>query len=97
MDVLNEYITTNPPNPINDGLSESDISENEEYINKLKKLNINRKRKKEFTFDDWSMMYSDELWDLWCIISEFKKNSILLDKMDFPHFCIMCYENSTRT
>jgi hypothetical protein len=96
MDILNDYNTRHPPNPINDGLSDSEISENEDYVNKLKTLNINRKRKKEFTFDDWSMIYSDDLWYLWCIISEFKKNSNVLDKMDYSNFCSMCYENSTK-
>ena len=103
MDILNDYLPAYPPNPVNQDLSESEISENEDYVNKLKSLNINRinsinrKRKKEYIFDDWSMIYSEELWDLWCIIGEFKKNSILLDRMDFSNFCSMCYENSTKT
>ena len=97
MDILNSHLPAYPPNPVNADLSESEISENEEYVNKLKKLNIYRKRKKEYTFDDWSMIYSSDLWDLWCTINEFKKNSNLLDKMDFSSFCSMCYENSTRT
>ena len=28
--------------------------------------------------------------------SEFKKNSNVLDKMDYSNFCSMCYENSTK-
>ena len=96
MDILNSYLPAHPPNPVNADLSESEISENEDYVNKLKKINIHRKRKKEYTFDDWSMVYSSDLWDLWCMINEFRKNSNLLDKMNYASFCSMCYENSTK-
>jgi hypothetical protein len=97
MDILNDTIPIYPSNPINSDLSESEISENQDYVNKLKSINLNRKRKKKITFDDWCMLYSEDLWNLWCIISDFKKNSILLDKMDFSIFCSMCYDNSTNT
>jgi hypothetical protein len=96
MDILNDLLHSNPPNPLNEYLSDSEISENEEYIGKLKKINERKKRKHYFTFDDWSMLYSDDLWNLWCIIEQFRQSVNILDNMDFPTFCSMCYENSSR-
>ena len=95
MDILNDLLTAYPPNPMNIDLSESEISENEEYTRTLKEINSRRKRKKEFTFDDWCMVYSDELWNLWCIVDKFKETGIL-DKMTFASFCSICYDNSTK-
>ena len=94
MDILNEQLYAYPVNPNNCDNS-SEITENEENINYLKKMNEKRKRKKEFTFDDWNMVYSDELWHLWCIITPFQENGIL-DRMDFAQFCSICYDNSTK-
>jgi hypothetical protein len=94
MDILNEQLFAYPPNP-NNCDSESEISENEEHINYLKKMNEKRKRKKDFTFDDWNLAYCDELWHLWCIITPFQEIGIL-DRMEFHQFCSMCYENSTK-
>ena len=91
MDILNEQLYAYPPNPLN---FDSD-SENEENVTQLKKMNEKRKRKKDFTFDDWNLAYSDELWHLWCIITPFQEIGIL-DRMEFHEFCSMCYENSTK-
>ena len=96
MDLLNDYHPIYPPNPDHEHCSDSDISENDNYINTLVNLNNTRKRKRRYTFDEWSAIRSDELWYLWCIISDFKRNSDLLDQMDFSNFCSMCYENSTK-
>ena len=98
MDILNSYLPAHPPNPVNADLSESEISEYEDYVNKLKKINIHRKRKKEYSYDDFCLIHNDNLWYLWCIINEFTDTNkcILLNKMLYPNFCVMCYENSTR-
>jgi hypothetical protein len=96
MDVLNDYLPLYPPNPDIQDLSESEISENEHYVQKLVNINTSKKRKKKYCIEDWCMVYSDELWHLWCIITEFKKDSNLLDKMDYPLFCDMCYHNSKK-
>ena len=99
MDILNDYYPLNGPNPITEDLSDSELSENHEHILKLENINNNRlrKRKKEYSFDDWCMIYSDDLWYVWGIISEFKKTTFLLDKMGFSEFCDMCYQNSSKT
>lgn len=47
-----------------------------------------------YSFDDWNMIYSEELWRLWCIISEFNYN--IFDKLTFPSFCDVCYQNSSK-
>jgi len=95
MDILNEQLLAYPVNPDNCD-TDSEISENEKYIKHLKNLNETRKRKKQFSFDDWNMIYSSELWHLWCIITPFQENGIL-DRMEYHQFCSMCYENSTKT
>jgi hypothetical protein len=95
MDILNDRIT-NGANPINSDLSDSEISENQEYASKLQNLNNNRRKRKGYTFDDWCIVYSDDLWYLWGIISEYR-NTHILNNLDFPGFCDMCYQNSTKT
>ena len=94
MDTLNDSIHVTP-NPANNDLSDSEISDNEHYAEKLRTLNKNRRKRKCYPFDDWCLVYSDDLWHLWGIISEFQKGSYILDKMDYPTFCDMCYQNST--
>jgi hypothetical protein len=96
MDILNDQLHSYPPNPAREYTSDSEESDNNRYVETLQKINNSKKRKNEYTFDDWCMVYSDELWHLWCIISEFKKGSNLLDKMNYPGFCDMCYQNSTK-
>ena len=96
MDLLNDYHPIYPPNPALSDLSDSDLSDNENYINTLLNLNNTRKRKRTFTFDEWSAVYSDELWHLWCIIDDFRKGSNLLNNLDFSNFCNLCYQNSTQ-
>jgi len=98
MDILNEYYPLYAPNPDKENLSESDISENEQYANTLLRINGSKKNKKGMTFDDWSMVYSDDLWYLWCMMSEFTQgnNIKIFDKMDYASFCSMSYENSSK-
>ena len=99
MDTLNDYYPLYPRNPEISDLSESEISENNEYISALDSINAGRKRKKEYTYDDFCLIHNDSLWYLWCIINEFTDTNkcILLNRMNYPMFCAMCYGNSTRT
>ena len=99
MDNLNDYYPLYPPNPDTVGLSDSDISENNVYVSKLEKINNNRKRKKEYCFDDFCLVHSDNLWYLWCILNEFTdtNHSPLLNKLSYNSFCAMCYQNSSKT
>ena len=89
MDILNEYYPLYPDNPANEGLSDSDLEENRNYVEKIKK-------RKKINFDDFCALHSDDLWYLWCIINEFTNtnNLDLLNKIDYPSFCSMCYENT---
>jgi hypothetical protein len=99
MDVLNDYYPLYPENPDTAGLSESELSENQEHIETLERLNGGRKRKKPLHFDDFCLVHSDTLWYLWCMINEFTQThcSPLLNRMDYPKFCSVCYDNSTKT
>ena len=94
MDTLNDAIHV-IPNPATEYLSDTEISENNDYVEKLKTINNNRRKRKFYTFDDWCLVYSDDLWHLWGIISEFKKGSYILEYLDYPRFCSMCYQNSS--
>ena len=94
MDILNDYYPLYPENP--DKASDSEISENNEYISKLYSINNSKKRKKNLKFDDFCLKYSDDLWYLWCIISEFTNNGNILANMEYSSFCSMCYENSVK-
>jgi len=94
MDVLNDYYPLYPPNPNDD----SDLSEEYSYIEKFDYINENRKRKKNLSFDDFCMKYSDDLWYIWCVIIEYRgdNSSVLFNRIDYPNFCSLCYENSTK-
>jgi hypothetical protein len=98
MDTLNDYYPLYPPNPETCSLSESEISENLQHLTELERINERKKRKRAMVYDDFMLKYSDDLWYLWCIIREFTDTnySTLLDRMDYPSFCNMCYENSTK-
>ena len=56
MDVLNDYYPLYPENPDTAGLSESELSENQEHIETLERLNGGRKRKKPLHFDDFCLV-----------------------------------------
>jgi hypothetical protein len=81
MDLLNE-----------DTLSESDLSEREEYINNLTNL------RRRLTFDEWSLVYSEDLWYMWCMLKEYTTyNTIpVFENMDYGSFCHIAYEKSPR-
>ena len=92
MDTLNDYYPLYPSNPEKDDLSDSELSEREEYIRTLTERGGNR----QLTFDDWNMKYSDDTWYMWCNLKEYTEGSKLLTKMDYASFCSFAYENSSK-
>ena len=94
MDILNDYIL-HPENP-ETSISDTESIENDKYIDKLDLINTNRRRKRELSFDDYCLKYSDDIWYIWCIINDYSKSSGLLDCLDYPTFCTVCYENSVK-
>jgi len=93
MDTLNDYLQF-PENP--DLTSESEAEENHKHVEKLTSININRKRKKNLTFDDFCTKHSDNMWYIWCIINDYSRNTGIFDQLDYASFCALCYENSTK-
>ena len=91
MDYFNDLNPIYPPNPDTVGLSDSDVSERNDIIEKI----YLRKRKRRVNFDDFCTLYSDELWHLWCVIQENSIYSGLLNKLSYPTFCSTCYENTS--
>ena len=96
--MLNDYYPLYPQNPGKEHLSDSENSENEEYINTLLRINGSKKNKKGMTFDDWCLVYSDDLWYMWCMINEFTQGNTIkiFDNLDYASFCSMSYENSSK-
>ena len=92
MDLLNDYYPLCQANPDTSELSDSELSEREEYIRTLTKRSGNRK----LTFDDWNIKYSDDLWYMWCNLKEYTEGTKLLNKMEYHSFCSMVYENSSK-
>ena len=93
MDLLNDYHPIYPENPETSSLSESEIEENKKHIELYDRI-IRKKRK--LTFDDFCTRYSDDMWYIWCIIKDYGETSGILDKLDYPKLCALCYENSTK-
>jgi hypothetical protein len=86
MDIFNDLYPLYPENPETSCLS--DQEEHENFVS------LGKKRKR-LTFDDYCAVYSDELWHLWCLIDDFKKdNKPILNHLDFGSFCSICYENT---
>ena len=79
-------------------MSEAELYELGDYVDSIVNNNNNRVNKRDFLFDDWCIIYSDELWCLWCTIKEYNEINVLsfLDKMTYYTFCRMCYKNSTK-
>jgi hypothetical protein len=96
MDVFNDLYPLYPRNPDLEGLTNQELDERDEYLDKLEEYGT--KRRVNLVYDDWYLKYSEDLWYLWCIINEFTDINIspLLCKMEYSNFCIMCYENSTQ-
>jgi hypothetical protein len=89
MDIFNDLYPICLENPYTSNLSEEEEQERREFVN------LGKKRKKDLCFDDYCAVYSDELWNLWCLVDDFKKNNKpVLNTMDYPTFCSMCYEYS---
>jgi hypothetical protein len=98
MDLLNDYHPIYPPNPDKENLSESEISENEQYVNTLLRIKGSKKNKKGMSFDDWCMVYSDQLWHMWSVLSDIREtgNYNIFDILTYASFCSMTYENSSK-
>ncbi len=92
MDTLNNRYPVFAPNPEYEFLSEADQAEKREYAELVR----TKKRKKRMTLDEFCCAYSDDLWYLWNIISEYTSinNSKLLGKIDYARFCLICYHNT---
>ena len=63
-----------------------------EYINNLTNL------RRRLTFDEWSLVYSEDLWYMWCMLKEYTTyNTIpVFGNMDYGSFCHIAYEKSPR-
>ena len=94
MDILNDYYPLYPTNP--EIVSDSEESENENYIKKFENINTGKKRKKILTIDDFCLKYNDDMWYIWCIIHDYSQTSGLLNNMTYTTFCEMCYQNSSK-
>jgi hypothetical protein len=94
MDVLNDYYPLYSEYP--ESVSTSESEENASYIDKLDSINVHKKRKKIMVFDDFCLKYNDEMWYIWCVIHDYSQHTNLLNKLDFPAFCDVCYQNSTK-
>jgi len=92
MDLLNDYHPIYPENPETGSLSESDIEENKKHIELYDRV----RRRKKTSLNDFCVKYSDDMWYIWCIIKDYSETSGILDKLDYPKFCALCYENSTK-
>ena len=95
MDILNDYYHQSQSNP-NEHSDSEESAADAEHIRKLETINIGRKRKKNFTFDDFCLKYNDDMWYIWNIIHDYSLSSNLLNHLTFAKFCSVCYENSTQ-
>jgi len=81
----------------------SDSESDNEFHHKQKQTaseiqNLIKPHKKLLIVDEWNIVYSDDLWYLWCVIQEtiMVNNSPLLDRVDYAAFCEWVYLNSTK-
>jgi hypothetical protein len=90
MDIFNDYYPLYPNNPDKENLSDSELSEIEEYKNTLF-------TRRKLSFDEWILLYSDDLWHTWSMIKDFNNFNILpfFNKLDYGSFCHIVYQNST--
>lgn len=93
MDILNDHYPLYPPCPDTDS---EESEHNNEHIKRLDRLNEGKKRKKLMSIDDFCLKYGDDIWYIWCIIKDYSTDSNLLDRLDYPGFCELCYTNSTK-
>lgn len=94
MDILNDHYPLYPQNP--NVLSESEESDNNEYINRLDSINNRKKRRKTINIDDYFLKYNDDIWYIWCIINDYSVGSGILDQLSYASFCDICYQNSSK-
>jgi hypothetical protein len=89
MDILNDYYPLYPGNPDTCNLSDSELSDLEEYRNVIR-------GRRNYSFDDYLVVYSDELWYMWCMIQEHTSWNILpfFNKINYYTFCHIVYDNS---
>jgi len=91
MDTLNEFYPLYPPNPDTEHLTPEELELNKNLISRAEF----RKRKRPLHFDDFCTIHSDDLWYLWCTITEFTNGSCMLNKLTYAKFCAICFENSS--
>ena len=73
-----------------------DSNSDYEYIKELDSINSRKKRKRIMTMDDYCLKYGDDIWYLWNIIKDYSETSGVCEKLDYPTFCQVCYENSEK-
>ena len=46
---------------------------------------------------EWESVYEDDMWYLWCIISDYRKETgkKIMDLLDYSTFCEVCSEFSS--
>ena len=96
MDTLNDYLQY-PTQAEYQNISDSEMYERQSYKSYLLETRVSKNYRLDF--DDWCLVYSDDLWYMWCNICDYTMNSSLrlFDNLkDYSSFCSMCYENSTK-
>jgi hypothetical protein len=98
MDTLNDYYPLYLQNPDVIDLSDSELDELDQHRESVFRHQAGRLNKKDLTFDDWSCIYSDEIWYLWCMIGEYTCTNALpfFNKMEYSNFCSMLYDTSSK-
>jgi hypothetical protein len=68
------------------------------HVQNIIYINRSRKKKINILFDEWTTFYSDDLWTLWCIMSEFISESGLpfFNKINYVDFVKLCFRHSTK-
>ena len=84
MDTLNDYYLDYFNN-----YEEPDYNYQQEILDKLP-------TKCQLNFDEWSCVYSDELWHLYNTIKDITEYNQIFDVLDYSSFCSMAYDNSSK-
>lgn len=99
MDLLNDQYPLFNEDTLDDNNSDesSDYLEKKNIATEIQKL-IKSKSNKFLKFDEWNIIYSDELWYLWCTVQETISinNSPFLDRIEYTAFCNWIYKNSSK-
>jgi hypothetical protein len=76
--------------------SDTDSSEYN-YNNNVNHFVHRKKNNHYLNFDDWTTVYSDDLYYIWNIIKEYTNNNVpILDQLDYTKFVLLCFENSSK-